>query len=661
MSEGAGGSPSESEDIINVVIGTAGHIDHGKSLLVKRLTGIDPDRLQEEKKRGITIDLGFAPLVLAGGVRVGIIDVPGHERFVKNMIAGATGIDLVLFTVAADDGVMPQTREHVEIIDLLGVRRGVVALTKIDLVDDPQWLELVEEEIRELLDGTLLAGAPIVRVSSVTGEGIDALRTILDAEIKRVKRKASAGPFRLPIQRVFSKAGFGTVVTGVPLSGSLAPGDTLEILPTGERGRVKGVQAYMRPISRARAGHSTAVNLAGVDYRRVRRGHVAAQPDVFTAVRFFEARLRVLAGTERRPLKHRTPVRLHVGTAEVLGRVLLLERERDRARALIRPGGSGLVQLALDEPVVIAPGDRFILRRQSPMITLAGGVALSCSDTRLKPGRAKLLADLRARERCLDQPAALAAHILESRARPMSNSELARELAADKREVETLADELASSGRAVRLADGKLLIAQSAVEATLEKIQVTLQEFYTRNPHRESMDRLELRGALDLAADESDAIVAHLHETGRIRLAGQRVALPDRRVRLTAQETALLERIEALFRERAFQPPSPAEAADELGADAALVAGLIELLVEKKRLVQVSTAPHFCFHVEAMRRALTQIDALAADGPFTASALRQALGTSRKYLIPLLEHFDAAGFTARRGSERVRTGKKLPE
>ena len=387
MSASANSSDSSApREIVSVVVGTAGHIDHGKSSLVRRLTGIDPDRLQEEQAREMTIDLGFAPFHLPDGRRVGLIDVPGHERFVKNMVAGATGIDLVVLVVAADDGVMPQTREHLEILTLLGVEAGMVAITKIDLpgVDD-ELVEILELELEDLLEGTFLAGAPIRALDSLSGRGFEAFQQTLFSLIEaraEAREAARGGAYRQPIQRVFSARGFGTILTGVPLSGEVAPGDKVEVITSTAvlPGRVRGLQAYGATVERARAGHSTAVNVADVDFKQVHRGDTIAAPGVFRAHPMFEARLELLA-SQSKPLEQRQLVRVHVGTAEVLGEVVLLDATS------LDPGERALAQLRLRAPVVALPGDRFVLRRSSPLETLGGGVILGRSRWRLKAFR----------------------------------------------------------------------------------------------------------------------------------------------------------------------------------------------------------------------------------------------------------------------------------
>ncbi|MCL4159014.1 UNVERIFIED_CONTAM: hypothetical protein GTU68_011548, partial [Idotea baltica] len=363
-------------EIQPIVIGTAGHIDHGKSTLVRALTGIDPDRLKEEKARGLTIDLGFAPLTLPDGRLVGIIDVPGHERFIKNMVAGASGIDLVVLVVAADDGVMPQTREHLSIMGLLGVKRGMIVLTKIDIVDE-EMVELAEEDVRETVAGTFLEDAPIYRVSAISGEGFESFKGELFEAAGKVEPRAADGVFRMPIQRVFTSKGFGTVVTGIPLSGSVNVGDTLEILPGGMRGKVRGIQAYKQKADSARAGHSTAINISDVSHKEVKRGCVASAPGFYRAARLIGARLTMLPHLDR-PLQNRAAIRLHTGTIEAVGEVILLDA------AELQPGDTGLVQIRLEEPVVCAPGDAFILRLASPLMSLGGGKILEESRFRLK-------------------------------------------------------------------------------------------------------------------------------------------------------------------------------------------------------------------------------------------------------------------------------------
>ncbi len=387
--------------ILRLTLGTAGHIDHGKTSLVRALTGAegDTDRLKEERARGLTIEIGYAEWRLADGTEVGIVDVPGHEKFVRNMVAGATGMDCVLLVVAADDGAMPQTREHLQILSLLGVKAGAVAVTKIDLVVDPGMRELVLEDVRGLLAGTFLEGAPIFPVSSTTGEGIPALRAGLEAILRGAPPRDAGGPFRMPVQRVFTVKGHGTVATGIPISGSVRKDDRLELLPAGKPCRVRGIQVYHRDAPGAGAGHRTALNLADIDYHTVGRGDVLVEPGIFRPATLLDVRFRCTAG-ERGSVPHRLPVLLLVGTAEEPGRLLLLEGDRAES------GEEVFAQVQLDAPVVAAPGDRFLLRVPSPPATVGGGVVLGEAERRRHRRKPATLDALREREEGLTDIAA---------------------------------------------------------------------------------------------------------------------------------------------------------------------------------------------------------------------------------------------------------------
>ncbi len=351
-----------------IVLGTAGHVDHGKTSLIKALTGIDTDRLKEEKKRGITIELGFAFLDLPCGHRIGIVDVPGHEKFVKNMVAGVTGMDLLAFVIAADEGIMPQTREHFEICRLLGVEKGLVILTKIDMVDE-EWLELVEDEVREFCVGSFLEDAPILRVSSTTGEGIPDVLQVLDDFVRSHDFSDSLGPFRLPVDRVFAMKGFGAVVTGTSISGRIALGDELRFYPGELMTKVRGIQVHSKSVDQVEAGHRTAINLQGVDVEQIDRGMVAAPPGTLKPNYMLDCRFLYLASNTK-PLKHRTRVRVHLGTDEIIGRISILEHDE------VKPGEETGVQLLLERPVAVWPGDRYVIRSYSPVATIGGGRVL---------------------------------------------------------------------------------------------------------------------------------------------------------------------------------------------------------------------------------------------------------------------------------------------
>jgi selenocysteine-specific elongation factor len=629
-----------------IVIGTAGHIDHGKSSLVRALTGIDPDRLKEEKERGLTIDLGFAPLELPDGRLVGIIDVPGHERFIRNMVAGATGIDLVVLVVAADDGVMPQTREHLAIMGLLGVQKGFIVLNKIDLVDE-EMAELALLDVREAVQGTFLEDAPIVPASAVTGQGLDELKALLFAMAGEASPRSDEGVFRMPVQRVFSKRGFGTVLTGIPVSGRVALGDTLEVLPGGLRGKVRALQAYGRTTDRARAGHSTAINLSDIDHHQVVRGHAVATPNFFQAVRMVGARLSVLRSLAR-PVADRTPIRLHTGTADPLGELVLLDAVE------LAPGSEGLVQLRLQEPVVCAPGDRFVLRLASPAVTLGGGVILEESRYRLKRFKGFVLEELERAERSLGSPAALCESVLARSGQELTSvTELAQAIKRSPEETARLCEELRAEGRAVPLGPQGKWIHPDRLEEALSKLRATIDAWFAENPHRQVVEALELKRASGLDPALHAALLAEEERRGRIRLEpGGLVRPAGREVALDERTRELRERVLAALREGAFQPPSPAELATALGRAPAEVERVLELLVDEGSVRDIGKG--LFLSAEAAERAREAIVAnCARHGHLEIPELRDALGTTRKFLIPLLEHFDVQGLTIRQGANRV--------
>lgn len=633
-------------EIQPIVIGTAGHIDHGKSTLVRSLTGIDPDRLKEEKERGVTIDLGFAPLELPDGRLVGIVDVPGHERFIKNMVAGASGIDLVVLVVAADDGVMPQTREHLSIMGLLGVQRGMICLTKIDLVDG-ELVDLAEEDVRETVAGTFLDGAPIFRISAITGEGVESFKDALFQSAGEVEPRPADGVFRMPIQRVFSSKGFGTIVTGIPVSGTVEVGDTLEVLPGGMKGKVRGIQAYKQKTTKARAGHSTAINLADVSHKEVRRGCIAAMPGYFRAMRMVGARLTLLSDLDR-SLKDRTPVRLHTGTAEVVGEAVLLDA------AELGPGETGLIQLRLEEPVICAPGDPFILRLASPLITLGGGKILEESRHRLKRFKGFVLDELGRQESSLSTPSELLDVILARSGESLHGAQdLAVEIKRPLDETRELLAGLASRGSVVEEAKSQKWIHIECLESALGKLRAGLESWFAQNPLRDVAPVRELRTEVGyepgfltfLLEEEQGRGGIELEAGGKVRVAGREVALDD-------SKRELVEKIEARLGEAAFQPPSQADLAADFAIGEPELAKVLEMLVDMERLVPLKNGLFLTDEVaQRARKAVTEN--CERNGQLVIPELRDVLGTSRKYLIPLLERLDLEGLTLRQGGNRV--------
>ena len=612
-----------------VMIGMAGHIDHGKSALVRKLTGVDMDRRPEEKARGLTIDLGFAPLHKSPDLWVGVVDVPGHERFVRNMVAGATGVDAVCLVVAADDGVMPQTREHLQIAGLLGVSSGVVALNKIDLAD-ADGRELALDDVRRFLKGSFLETAPIFPVSATTGEGLEALRAGLLEAARSARPKDPKGVFRLPVQRVFSAQGFGTVVTGIPFSGRVRLDDRVEILPEGLPSRIRGIQAYGESVTEAEAGHSVSLNLTDVNHRQVGRGDVVASPGFFKPTRVLEVRIRILPGFQR-GLDRETPVRLLVGTAEALGLALPLEPRR------LEPGQEGVVELRLESPVVVAPGDHAILRWQSPVVTLGGGSILSASGVRRGKLRGEDLKRLAAAEHSAADPEALLALALDREgSRPAELAALQRACLLPPAEVERVLSALERRGEAARI--GSRWVSGKALQRLVQEAETRLEAFHKEQPLLPAMELKALREALKAPPEVVDAALTR--GAGRLVLDASGARLASHRVKSEGTEGRKLSALAETYRVGGLSPPDSAEEK------------LLALLVKQGILVKAADGIHF--HVEPLAEAREKVVAACkAKGEMSTPYAREIFaGVTRKHLIPLLEWFDHEGLTRRVGNAR---------
>jgi selenocysteine-specific elongation factor len=615
----------------NIIVGTAGHIDHGKTALVKALTGIDADRLKEEKRRGITIDLGFAHLQLTPALRLGFVDVPGHERFVKNMLAGVGGIDLVLFVIAAEESIKPQTREHFDICRLLGIRRGVVALTKADLVDDDM-LELVRLEAEDLVAGSFLEGAPVVPVSSVSGAGLAELRRQLAAVAEQVSEKDPAGFFRLPIDRIFSVKGFGTVVTGTLISGSVAKDQEVEVYPGGRRLRVRGVQVYGATAERGQAGQRTAVNLADIEPGELARGDVLSELGRFRCVSRVDCRLDLLASAK--PLKHRAPVHFHSGTAEIEAEVRLLS-----GLTVLQPGRSAYVQIVLRHPALLLPSDRFIIRMFSPVVTIGGGTVLDNGARRYRSG---------------DDAAARLA-VLE-------NGDFAARLALLVKEspfgcaVEHLVSrtgrrgpEIAAASRAVLSSVANWFVDRSWIEQSRDRMVRTVQDYHAAHPLTAGITRQDLRSRMMPEAPLFllDAVLA---QAGEIVVEGETVRLRNHRVVLREDETAARAAIERAFAQAGLTTPPVLEVLARSGVEPARARSLLQILLREKMLVRVSE--DLVFHRSAIDQ-LCQMMAGKKSTRFNIAAFKEWTGLSRKYAIPLLEYLDRERITRREGEDRL--------
>ncbi len=630
-------------------VGTAGHVDHGKSTLIHALTGIDPDRLREEKERGMTIDLGFAWLTLPSGREISIVDVPGHERFVKNMLAGVGGIDAALLVVAADEGIMPQTREHLAILDLLGIERGLVALTKTDLVDE-EWLALVQEEIGQTLEGTTLQGAPIVPVTALRGTGLDSLTRQLDALLETTPAKRDLGRPRLPVDRVFSLGGFGTVVTGTLLDGALHLGQELEVLPRGLATRARGLQSHKSKVELALPGRRVAVNLGGVTTEEIQRGDVVTIPHGLRPTAALDVRLRLLAGLPR-PLANATAVSFHSGTAEAVGKVTLLDRDS------LAPGEETWAQVRLRSPVTVAKNDLFIIRQLSPGATLGGGQVVDPAPARRhrrrQPG---VITSLETLARGTPEEIVLQTVELKEPAEPGA---IVRASGLDAAAALEALDTLLHNGGVIRL--GPAVLSRSGWSRLTGRVAEYLAQYHRQYPLRPGMPREELKSRLQLPSRLFNDVVTRLVAEGALAEAGPAVRLPGHQVRLSAAQQALADRLLARLGATPLTPPSLSELRGELGATpgTGLDEELLGALGALGTIVRVSDDLVFAPETyQAMVEAITAH--LRERGKITVAEVRDRFGTSRRYVLPFLEHLDREHVTRRVGDERVLAVRPSP-
>ncbi|MCL5057650.1 MAG: selenocysteine-specific translation elongation factor [Actinobacteria bacterium] len=628
-----------------IIIGTAGHVDHGKTMLVKALTGLDTDRLKEERERGISIELGFAFLDLPGGKRAGIVDVPGHERFIKNMLAGVGGIDMVILVIASDEGVMPQTREHLDIIQLLQVKHGVVALTKTDAVDS-DWIALVKEEVRDFLKGTVLEGAPLIEVSSVTGGGIETLKNTLAEMAGRVEKMVADGPLRLPVDRVFSVTGFGTVVTGTIISGSAGTGDPVEILPRGISSRIRNIHVHGHKVDRVGAGQRAALNITGVEVEQIHRGSVVAAPGHLKPTYRMDVRLQLLGSA--RALKNRARVRLYLGTAEIFGRVILLQEDG------LDPGKWAYAQLELEEKAVAAKGDRFVIRSYSPMRTIGGGSVIDTVPQKHKRFKKDIIESIATREK--GTPGELVQQALGGRRDMTPAGDIARAAGVSEDEAGKALGELESQG-AVRRIEGEgqvYYLSAGQYQKWSDETRALLQKYHRQFPLREGFPKEELRSRKfgGLNAKQFQLLLHSLESDGIVAAGTATVADPGYVFEPGPELKKKIISLESKYTNSAMQPPSWKEAAAGHGLDEGLAAEVLRLLVRKGALVKV--AEDIYCHSSSLEEAKKRLAGFFhSRGEITVGEFRDLLNTSRKYALPLLEYFDREKVTRRVGDVRV--------
>ncbi len=621
-----------------VVLGTAGHVDHGKTTLIKTLTGIDPDRLKEEKEREMTIDLGFAYLDLPNGTRIGIVDVPGHEKFIRNMVAGAQGVDLIALVIAADEGIMPQTREHLHICQLLGIKKGFVVLNKIDLVEK-EFLELVKEEVSELLKGTFLEGAPIVEVSSVTKEGFGELLNVIEKLVQEVQEKPRDGLFRLPIDRAFSIRGFGTVVTGTVIAGEITLGEEVEILPSGSRGKIRSIQVHKERVERAFAGQRAALNLLGVDKESVERGDVVVQVGTFITTQALDVQLEMLPKAP--VLKNGMTLNLHIGTSHVTARVLVIGQEK------IGPGERGLAQLRLNRPIVAAPFDRFILRGSGNIQTWGGGIVIDAHPShhkRFDPYVIKELSQLRT----MSPEGLLLYQLKKNPLEGMDIKEIMARTGLTSSTVLEIVDSLINKGELTFL-EGHYFLSE-ALKGLKDKVLENISHFHKHNPLKAGIPKEELRkkiGSPKMSLFEK--ALEELIKEGKIEREGEIYKLKGYRPLV---DEGLLKAIEGTFLRAGLTPPTFKEFVQSFNLNPSKAKELLTLLVAEGKLVKVKEELYFhAKPLEDLKQKL--IEFLETNKKITLQEFKNLASVSRKYLVPLAEYFDSIKVTIRIGDERM--------
>jgi selenocysteine-specific elongation factor len=626
----------------NITLGTAGHIDHGKTALIKLLTGCDTDRLKIEKERGMSIELGFAPCMLAD-MEVGIVDVPGHENFIKTMVAGATGIDGVIFVIAADDGVMPQTREHLDILTLLGVKHGIVALTKVDCVGAER-VQIVTDQIKGFLTGTFLENAPILGISSITGQGFDSFYEALKELITAIEPKSSDGVFRLPVERAFSVKGYGTVVAGIPVSGSAKIGDEMVLFPHGSKGRLKAIQVYKRNSDTAMVGQCAALNVPQWDYRTIERGNVVTVGDYFSPQQLYLCELSLLPQMGQ-GLKNGTQVKFHTGTSEVVATLYLLQG------SIAAAGQKCLVQVALSEPIVAGRGDRFILRTLSPVQTVGGGMVIDALAEKLRRNQPEVLEEA--------QSLAEAAHnrkdfveycIRATDAVAVREGALSLRTKLLPESLSAILAELVRQGKVIEL-ETKLYIHSDRLADVQQHLLRLVGDFHHDKPESPGRTAAGLFEAAELPKDVFDGLVKLLISQGKLAERKHRLALPEHREMFSGAEQKLLQTIESLFRNRPFNPPTGQEIIEHTGASPKEVERVLQILREQEHLIRVEN--DLLFHAEALDRAREILTSfIKKEGKLESVKFKYLLDTTRKFAIPLLDYFDRIRVTRSVGRTR---------
>ncbi len=633
-----------------IILGTAGHIDHGKTSLIKALTGTDTDRLKEEKERGITIELGFASLTLPSGQHLGIVDVPGHEKFVRNMVAGATGIDMVVMVIAADEGIMPQTREHMEICTLLSIRHGLIALTKNDLVDE-EWREMVKEDIIHFVEGTFLEDAPIIPLSSATGEGLPDLLNALDEISSKIPAHQLSGLFRLPVDRVFSMKGFGTVITGSLVSGSINVGDTIMVYPSGVTSKIRGLQVHNQSVEKAESGMRTAINFQGLDKASVNRGDVLALPGSLKSSYMIDIQLNFLKSNEK-PMKNRTRVRFHSGTSEIMGNLILLDREE------LMPGDSIVGQIRLDTPVTLVKDDRFVIRSYSPVRTIGGGHILNPIPVKHKRFREEIVTGL-AGLADSDPADVIAFHVEQSGYAGLLFSDLKLMTNLPEKPLQNAISTLLAGRVLVQIdKENRIFIHRDNIDSLVAEAIQQLKNYHEKNPLKAGMSKEELKSKLPSSMDGKlfTLLLNYMKKSDNIILEEDLVRLFSFTVSMKIDQEDVSRRILAVYQKDGLTPPYFKDLSETLNIHSSVAKDVLMLLVEQGKITKVKEDLFFSKQaIEDLKKRL--VDFFKTKDELTTPEFKEIAGVSRKYLIPLIEYFDSKNVTIRVGdTRRLRNG-----
>jgi selenocysteine-specific elongation factor len=628
-------------ELRNITLGTAGHIDHGKTALVRLLTGCETDRLKEEKERGMSIELGFAPC-LVSGTQIGIVDVPGHENFIKTMVAGATSIDGVILVIAADDGIMPQTREHLDILTLLGVRHGIVALTKVDIVPAER-VQAITEEIRKFLLGTFLEGAPILPLSNITGEGFDGFYEALKSLVGAISPRTADRVFRLPVERAFSAKGYGTIVAGIPACGSVGIGDEVVLLPQDQKGRVRAIQVFNHESSKAMVGQCAALNIPQWEHKDIKRGNVMTVAGYFRPEQWYLCDLTLLT-QEKNQLKNSSEVKFHTGTSEVIASAYLFQEMP------LQPGQRCLIQVRLDAPIVAGPGDHFIIRAPSPARTIGGGIIVEAVPGRLKRHRSEVLEEIEQRARAVRNATTFVEYCVKSaESLAVDAAEVSLRTKVPQAQVASILSELANQGRLIAI--GRLYMhtetAQMAQKGLLERVG----DMHRRQPESPGIRREQLLTDSAIRKEIFDGLIERMLAGCALADRKGYLALPEHREQFNDAERQLLQSVESMFKDHPFDPPSPQAVVDQTRVVPGQVTRAIRILVEQQRLVRVDQDLYF--HADAVADARTRlVRYIQETGQLESVKFKYVLDTTRKYAIPLLDYFDKIGVTRRAGYTR---------